>query len=64
MRFMMIVKASKESEAGTLPSERELADMGKFNDEMIKAGRDARGRGPAGQLEGRARPVLVRASRR
>jgi hypothetical protein len=38
MRFMMIVKASKESEAGVLPSEKELADMGKYNEEMVKAG--------------------------
>src|SRR5918912_913915 len=38
MRFMVIVKASKESEAGVLPSERELADMGKFNEELVKAG--------------------------
>ena len=38
MRFMMIVKASKESEAGTLPSEELVAAMGKFNEEMIKAG--------------------------
>ena len=38
MRFMILVKASKESEAGTLPTEQELAEMGKFNEEMIKAG--------------------------
>jgi hypothetical protein len=38
MRFMMIVKASKESEAGVLPSKELVAAMGKFNDEMIKAG--------------------------
>ena len=38
MRFMLIVKATKDSEAGILPSEKELAEMGKFNDEMIKAG--------------------------
>ena len=38
MRFMVIVKASKESETGKLPSEKELTDMGKFNDELIKAG--------------------------
>ena len=38
MRFMMIVKASKESEAGTLPSKELLAAMGKFNEEMIEAG--------------------------
>ena len=38
MRFMVMVKASKESEAGVMPSERLLADMGKFNEELIKAG--------------------------
>ena len=38
MRFMVIVKASKESEAGKMPTEQELKDMGKFNDELIKAG--------------------------
>lgn len=38
MRFMMIVKASKQSEAGVLPTEKELADMGKFNEQMMKAG--------------------------
>ncbi len=38
MRFMVIVKASKESEAGVMPSEQLLGDMGKFNEELIKAG--------------------------
>ena len=38
MRFMVIVKASKESEAGQLPTEKELTEMGKFNEELIKAG--------------------------
>jgi hypothetical protein len=38
MRVMVIVKASKESEAGVLPSHDELAKMGQFNDELIKAG--------------------------
>jgi hypothetical protein len=35
---MIIVKATKESEAGTLPDEKLLADMGKFNEELAKAG--------------------------
>jgi hypothetical protein len=35
---MVIVKASKESEAGVLPSEQELTEMGEFNDELVKAG--------------------------
>jgi hypothetical protein len=38
MRVMVIVKASKESEAGVMPSQRLLADMGKFNEELVKAG--------------------------
>src|SRR6185503_1369793 len=38
MRFMVIVKASKESEAGVMPSEQDLNDMGKFNVELEKAG--------------------------
>ena len=38
MRFMMIVKASKESEAGIMPSEKNLADMAKYNEALVKAG--------------------------
>jgi len=38
MRFMVIVKANKESEAGVMPSQKLLADMGKFNEELVKAG--------------------------
>jgi hypothetical protein len=38
MRFMVIVKANKDSEAGKLPSEQELIEMGKFNDKLIAAG--------------------------
>lgn len=38
MRFMVIVKASKESEAGVLPSQKLLTEMGKFNEELVKAG--------------------------
>ena len=38
MRFMIIVKASKDSEAGVMPSEQLLTDMGKFNEELVKAG--------------------------
>jgi hypothetical protein len=38
MRFMVMVKANKESEAGVLPSEQMLAEMGKFNEELAKAG--------------------------
>jgi len=38
MQFMMIVKASKESEAGVMPEKKLLEDMTKFNEEMVKAG--------------------------
>jgi hypothetical protein len=38
MRFMVIVKANKDSEAGTLPTEKDLAEMGKYNEELVKAG--------------------------
>lgn len=38
MRVMVIVKASEKSEAGQMPAEQELAEMAKFNEEMIKAG--------------------------
>ena len=38
MKFMVIVKASPESEAGKMPSEKLLADMGKYNEELVKAG--------------------------
>ena len=38
MRFMVIVKANKDSEAGVLPDEKMLNAMGKFNEELVKAG--------------------------
>jgi hypothetical protein len=38
MRFMAIVKASEQSEAGVMPTEKELAEMGAFNEELVKAG--------------------------
>ena len=38
MRFMVMVKATKDSEAGVLPDEKLLTDMGKFNEELVKAG--------------------------
>jgi hypothetical protein len=38
MRFMVLVKASKESEAGILPSRELLTEMGRFNEELVKAG--------------------------
>jgi len=38
MRFMIIVKATEESEAGVLPSQEQLAEMGEYNEELAKAG--------------------------
>jgi hypothetical protein len=38
MRFMIFIKATKDSEAGKLPSQQLLAEMGKFNEELVKAG--------------------------
>jgi hypothetical protein len=38
MRFMMIVKASQDSEAGVMPSEKMLAEMAKYNEQLVKAG--------------------------
>jgi hypothetical protein len=38
MRFMVIVKGNQEYEAGAMPAEAELAEMGRFNEELIKAG--------------------------
>ncbi|MQA07392.1 MAG: YciI family protein [Pseudonocardiaceae bacterium] len=38
MRFMMIIKADEQSEAGVLPTEQELTAMGKYNEELVKAG--------------------------
>jgi len=51
MRFMMIVKATKDSEAGALPDEKMLATMGKYNEELVRAGvlLDASGLSPSSQ---------------
>ena len=38
MRFMVIVKADQDSEAGVMPSQELLAEMGKYNEELVKAG--------------------------
>jgi len=38
MRVMVLVKATKDSEAGAMPDEKLLADMGKFNEDLVKAG--------------------------
>jgi hypothetical protein len=38
MRFMVMIKADKSTEAGVMPSEQLLAEMGKYNEELVKAG--------------------------
>jgi hypothetical protein len=65
MRFMVIVKASKESESGALPDEKILAEMGKFNEELVKAGvmlagegLHASSRGARVRFEGGKRTVI------
>jgi len=45
MRFMVIVKANKDSEAGVMPSTEMFAAMGKFNEELVKAGMMEAGEG-------------------
>ena len=59
MRFMILVKASKESEAGVMPSEQLLTEMGKFNEELVKAGVMLAGEG----LHPSSKGVRVRFSR-
>ena len=58
MRFMVLVKADKDSEAGVLPDQKILAAMGKFNEELIKAGVMLAGEG----LQASAKGVRVRFS--
>src|SRR5262245_10881521 len=52
MRFMVLVPASKESEAGAMPPKELLAAMGKFNEEMVKAGVMLAGEGLAPSSKG------------
>ncbi len=52
MRFMVIVKASEESEGGKTPSAELLAEMGKFNEELVKAGVMLAGEGLRPSSEG------------
>lgn len=65
MRFMVIVKANKDSEAGVLPDEKELTEMGKFNEELVKAGvmlagegLQASSKGARVRFEGKKRTVI------
>ena len=58
MRFMIIVKASKDSEAGIMPTKQLLTDMGRFNEELIQAGVMLAGEG----LQASAKGARVRFS--
>src|SRR5918992_3750955 len=65
MRFMVIVKASPESEAGALPDEKVLTEMGRFNEELVKAGvmlagegLQATSKGARIRFEGKRRTVV------
>lgn len=58
MRFMMIVKATKESEAGGLPTEQQLAEMARYNEQLVKAGVMLAGEG----LQASAKGARVRYS--
>jgi hypothetical protein len=53
MRVMVMVKANKDSEAGVLPSTQQLADMGKFNEELVKAGIMLAGEGLQSSAKGK-----------
>ena len=65
MRFMVLVKATDDSEAGVLPSQEELAEMGKYNEELANAGvmlagegLHARSKGARVRLSGAERKVI------
>ena len=63
MRVMVMVKATKDSEAGVMPSAKLLADMGKFNEELVKAGVMLAGEGLHAEPQGQARALLAAARR-
>ena len=65
MRFMVIVKANEDSESGVMPSEAQLAEMGRYNEELVKAGIMLAGeglhpssRGARVRFEGSSRTVI------
>jgi hypothetical protein len=65
MRFMVIVKANKQSEAGILPSKEQLTEMGKFNEQLVQAGimlagegLQASSKGVRVRFEGKKRAVI------
>ena len=52
MRFMILIKSNRNTEAGEMPSEKLLADMGRFNEELVKAGIMLSGEGLAPSSKG------------
>lgn len=67
MKFMLIVKASKDSEAGVMPTTEEFTEMGAFNEQLVKAGvmRDGAGLHPTSKaarvkFDGRDKRELVK----
>ena len=64
MRFMVIVKATKDSEAGKMPSEGLLSAMAKFNEEDGEGRRDDRWQWVAAKFQGRSSEVLRRQAQR
>lgn len=59
MRFMIMIKATRDSEAGVMPSEQLLSDMGRFNEELMKAGVLLAGNGSS-ELERRSGEMFRR----
>ncbi|MEJ1961636.1 MAG: YciI family protein [Gammaproteobacteria bacterium] len=57
MKVMVIVKATKNGEAGVMPSEKLLTEMGRYNEDLVKAGHHAGGRRTASEREGQAHQV-------
>ena len=62
MKFMVMVRATADSEAGVMPSEQMLAEMGKYNEELVKAGVMLAGEGLAASSKGKR--VKFRGSKR
>ena len=64
MRVMVIVKATKNSEAGMMPTDQLMADMGKYNEELVKAGVMLSGEGLQAEQPRQAGPLRRRRARR
>ena len=56
MRVMVLIKANKDSEAGVMPSEQLLTEMGKYNEELVKAGVMLAGEGLHPSTKANAQP--------